>query len=141
VRTRTVLAVVNDLRQRHGLAQLRPSPGLAAAAREHSAEMAHDGYFAHESRDGTSVADRILAFYPLAAFSSWSVGENLAWASPDVTTSRVLHMWLQSPTHRENLFASQWREIGIAAVHVAAAPGMYGGAPVTVVTADFGVRR
>jgi uncharacterized protein YkwD len=141
VRAHTVLAVVNALRLRHGLQQLRPSPALLAAAREHSEEMARDGYFAHESRDGTSVVGRILGFYPLAGFSTWSVGENLAWASPDLSTSRVLHMWLQSPTHRENLFAARWREIGISAVHVESAPGMFGGAPVTVLTADFGVRR
>jgi uncharacterized protein YkwD len=50
-------------------------------------------------------------------------------------------MWLRSPVHRANLLAAQWREIGIGAVHVTSAPRMYRGAPVTVITADFGVRR
>ena len=39
------------------------------------------------------------------------------------------------------MLASRWREIGIAAVHVAAAPGAYRGLDVTIVGTDFGVRR
>ena len=139
--TPSLLAAMNVLRRRHGVAPLHASSELAAAARAHSAEMARDGYFAHESRDGTSLSARIVGFYPLGVYSTWSVGENLAWASPDLGVARTIGMWLHSPTHRENLFAPQWREAGIAAVHVESAPRMFGGEPVTVVTADFGVRR
>jgi uncharacterized protein YkwD len=48
-----VLEHTNALRVRHGLAPLRVSAGLTAAAREHSREMARDGYFGHESPDGS----------------------------------------------------------------------------------------
>jgi uncharacterized protein YkwD len=50
-------------------------------------------------------------------------------------------MWMASPEHRRNILDPTWREIGIAAVHAASAPGTYGGQPVTVITTDFGVRR
>jgi uncharacterized protein YkwD len=50
-------------------------------------------------------------------------------------------MWLRSRPHRRNLLTPRWREIGLSAVHVAAAPGFFGGRTVTIVTADFGVRR
>ena len=49
--------------------------------------------------------------------------------------------WLQSPEHRANLLNQRWREVGIGAVFVDSAPGVYSGSPVTIVTADFGVRR
>jgi uncharacterized protein YkwD len=49
-------------------------------------------------------------------------------------------MWMNSPGHRENLLSRRWREIGLGAVHVASAGGEFGGGPVTVITADFGVR-
>jgi uncharacterized protein YkwD len=49
-------------------------------------------------------------------------------------------MWLASPEHRANLMNPHWREIGVAAVHVTAAPGIYRGLDVTIVTTDFGVR-
>jgi uncharacterized protein YkwD len=50
-------------------------------------------------------------------------------------------MWLNSPEHRKILLTARWREIGLAAVHVTSASGTYGGREVTIVTADFGVRR
>ena len=48
---------------------------------------------------------------------------------------------MASPEHRANILTARWREIGVSAVHVAAAPGVYHGLDVTIVTTDFGVRR
>jgi uncharacterized protein YkwD len=71
----------------------------------------------------------------------WAVGENLLWSSPEVDATGALSIWLKSPEHRKNMLTERWREIGLAAVHVDAAPGAYGGHEVTIVTADFGVLR
>ena len=136
-----VLANVNLLRRQHGLSALRLSSKLAAAARSHSGEMAQRGYFSHDSANGTSFDKRISHFYSLGGKRYWSVGENLLWSSPDVSASAALDMWLNSPEHRKILLTARWREIGLSAVHVQAAPGAYGGREVTIVTADFGVRR
>jgi uncharacterized protein YkwD len=136
-----VLANVNLLRHQHGLAALRLSSKLAAAARSHSAEMAQRGYFSHDSANGSSFDKRISRFYPLSGRRYWSVGENLLWSSPDVSASSALDMWVNSPEHKKILLTGRWREIGLAAVHVQTAPGSYGGREVTIVTADFGVRR
>jgi uncharacterized protein YkwD len=140
-RARRVLSELNELRRQRNLVPLRVSAGLTAAARDHSLEMARDGYFSHETLGGLSLADRLSRYYPSAGSRYWSVAENLAWASPDLGATRVMHMWLRSPMHRENLLTAEWREIGIGAVHVDSAPGIFGGAPVTIVTVDFGVRR
>ena len=135
-----VLEDTNALRARHGLAPLRVSAGLTAAAREHSREMARDGYFGHESPDGSSFDRRIGRYYPSSGRSFWSVGENIVW-SLRLGAVMALRLWLRSPVHRENLFGESWREIGIAAVRVASGAGTYGGARATIITADFGVRR
>ena len=82
-----------------------------------------------------------MLFRSLHGTHYWSVGENLLWSSPDVDAAGALDMWMNSPEHRKILLTARWREIGLAAVHVAAAPGTYGGREVTIVTADFGVRR
>ena len=58
-----------------------------------------------------------------------------------MNAKRALRMWLNSPAHRRILMTPHWREIGISAVYAPAAPGVYGGRPVTIVTADFGVRN
>ena len=136
-----VLADLNAFRKQHGLGPLRLSPALSRAARQHSMEMAARGYFSHSSANGSSFDRRIARFYPMGFHHFWSVGENLLWSSPDVDAAGALKMWMGSPEHRANLLKGEWREIGLSAVHVASAPGSFKGLEVTIVTADFGVRR
>ena len=62
------------------------------------------------------------------------------WASPDLSSSSALSLWMGSAPHRANLVSRRWREIGLSAVHVTAAPGVFGGQAVTIVTANFGSR-
>ena len=102
--------------------------------------MARVGYFSHDSANGASFSSRIAMFYTVRGYRSWTVGENLLWASPDVGALRALKLWLASPPHRANLLNPRWREVGLAAVHARRAPGVYGNAPTTIVTADFGSR-
>lgn len=135
-----LFAQVNAFRATHGLGQLRVSPSLAAAARAHSTQMARLGYFSHNSANGGSFSSRISTYYPARGYRSWTVGENLLWASPDVGAARALRLWLASPPHRANLLNPSWREIGLSAVHSSRAPGVYGNSPTTIVTADFGAR-
>ena len=135
-----LVAQINALRIAHGLVPLRLSPSLRAAANVHSTQMARLGYFSHDSANGGSFSSRIATFYPARGYRSWTVGENLLWASPDVGALRALKMWLASPPHRANLLNPRWREIGLVAVHARSAPGVYGNAPTTIVTADFGTR-
>lgn len=136
-----VLSEVNALRASKGLTPLRYSQALAAAAKAHSAAMASRGFFSHSSADGSAFWKRVQRHYRSRGYGYWSVGENLLWSSPDVDAKAALQMWLDSPPHRKTLLAKEWREVGFGAVHVAFAPGTYGGREVTIVTADFGVRR
>ena len=135
-----LLDQVNALRTGRGLTRLRLSPALTAAANAHSREMARVGYFSHNSANGSSFSSRIGQFYSLRGFHSWTVGENLLWGAPDIGALRAFKLWLNSPPHRANLLSPRWREIGIGAVHSTNAPGLFGGRPATVVTADFGAR-
>ena len=135
-----VLANVNVTRRQRGLRALRFSATLSRAAEFHSRDMARRGYFSHNSANGAAFWRRVQRFYPSAGYRSWAVGENLVWASPDLTSASALSMWMGSPPHRANLLSRQWREVGLAAVHVQSAPGVFGGHPVTIVTANFGSR-
>jgi uncharacterized protein YkwD len=136
-----VLADLNATRRAHGLRLLRLSSSLSAAAGQHSVEMATLGYFSHNSANGSSFDKRIARYYPVAGSRYWEVGENLLWSSPDIDAAGALNMWMNSPDHRANILNPRWRQIGISAVHVNSAPGIYGGGPVTVITTDFGVRH
>jgi uncharacterized protein YkwD len=136
-----VLRQLNAVRADHGLSVLRESPRLAAAATQHSREMAADGYFQHDSVDGTSFSTRISHWYTLAGYRSWTVGENLLWATPTISPAAALGKWMRSPGHRANILDSRWREIGVGAAHTSSAGGTFGRRPVTIITTDFGVRR
>jgi uncharacterized protein YkwD len=136
-----MLANVNQIRAQHGLRTLKLSTRLSGAAGKQSTAMGAKGFFGHNSADGTAFWKRIRRYYTDRNYHYWSVGENLLWSSPDVDASQALDMWMKSPEHRANLLSKKWREIGLSAVHFQAAPGAFQGLDVTIVTADFGVRR
>lgn len=136
-----ILRELNALRRRHGLATLRVNHRLRAAADAHSAAMMTRGFFAHESADGSAFWKRVQRYYRQGPRSYWSVGENLLWSSPDVDAAAAVRMWVESPPHRKNMLNARWREVGLSAVHVESAPGVFGDIEVTAVTVDFGVRR
>jgi len=136
-----VLAAVNRFRAARGLAALRESAGLDRSARQHSLEMGRLGYFGHSSADGTVFWRRIRRYYGAKGSSYWSVGENLVWASPSLSAAKAMSLWIASPPHLHNLLSAQWRQIGVSAVSVARAPGVFHGRHVVIVTTDFGVRR
>lgn len=137
----SVLGEINALRRRHGVAPLRTNARLRAAADAHSSAMVRRGFFSHTSADGTPFSVRVARYYPRGRTGYRAIGENLLWSSPSVDAARAIRMWLNSPGHRRNLLRAGWREIGLSAVHASSAPGVYRGAPVTVLTANFGVRR
>jgi uncharacterized protein YkwD len=136
-----VLAAVNAFRVEHHLVPLRESAALDSSAREHSLEMGRLGYFGHPSANGTAFWRRIQHYYSSRNRSFWSVGENLVWRSPGLSAAQAMQLWVASPEHLRNLMTRQWRQIGVSAVGVARAPGVYGGRRVTIITTDFGVRR
>jgi uncharacterized protein YkwD len=135
-----VLARLNAIRTAHDLVPLKPNAALSAAAQRHSEEMLADGYFEHESYSGAAFWKRLTSYSGPTPYG-WSVGENLLWSSSGLDASAALRTWMASPEHRQNILRPTWRDIGIAAVHAASAPGTYGGHHVTVITADFGVRH
>ena len=136
-----VLVQLNAIRKRHGLAPLRLSKPLSSAADTHSRAMGTLGFFDHDSRDGSEFWKRVQRFYSDEGYSSWSVGENLLWSSGELSAATALKLWMQSPGHRKNILTPRWREIGLSALKVSAAPGVYGGRDVVIVTTDFGTRH
>lgn len=134
-----ITAGINATRARYGLARVRLSRPLRAAAAFHSFDLAGSGTFSHDSSDGTSAWQRLAHYYPSAGYRRWQVGETLFSASPGVTAAAAVGDWLASPEHRAILLTPAFREIGVSSVHSAAADGSSGD-DFTVVTADFGVR-
>ena len=135
-----VLGELNAVRLAHGLAPLRLSLPLSSAADAHSRAMGTFGFFGHSSRDGSAFWKRVQRYYGQGRYANWSVGENLLWSTTGIDASRALKLWMASPGHRKNILTGRWREIGLSAVTVPAAPGVFGGRNVVIITSDFGVR-
>ncbi len=136
-----ILGRLNQIRAAHHLAPLRLSPNLSAAARLHSRDMLHHGYFAHTSADGQVFWKRIAGFYSASHFGYWSVGENLFWTTGSASATSSVRAWMESPPHRANILDPAWRQIGISSITSPDAPGTFGNTDATVITTDFGVRR
>ena len=131
---------INALRVSYGLRPLTFSPLLFESADTHCQQMLGGGYFGHQSSTGASFGSRIESFYPVGRATYYAAGENLLWSAGPMSSAQMIARWMQSPEHRRNLLNPTWRQIGLASMSSASAPGIYGNLGVTVVTVDFGVR-
>jgi uncharacterized protein YkwD len=130
-----LLAKINAARRSRGARPLAVAKGLMTAATSHARSMARGGFFAHTSADGSSPGARIRRYY-----DGRTVGETMLWRSPSVTPGATVQTWLGSPGHRAVLLGTDFREIGLAAIHLQAGTGTFGGGPVTIVVVDVGAR-
>ena len=81
--------------------------------------MVNQGFFAHESPDGTTFDTRVERFYPSRGFRYWRVAENIAAMTGVMSAEEAVDLWLESPGHRRVIFDPQWREAGLGAVRAA----------------------
>ena len=84
---------------------------LQQAASDHSSEMAQHNYFSHDSLDGTTMAQRLIA----VGYNYTAAGENIA--ANDSSVEAVLNRWLNSPAHCVNMMNPIYSDIGVACVH------------------------
>lgn len=101
-----MLELLNEFRTQNGLEPLSKDDALTDAAIIHAKDMLTNGYFSHYTLDGYSPFDRLEAL----RIQYTSAGENLAFA-PDVQIA--MDGLEKSPGHRENMFSSKFKKIGI----------------------------
>lgn len=136
-----VAVEINRVRAERGLARLRQATPLRRAAEQHVYEMAVLGFFSHASANRPSLAARLAAFYPWRGFRTWNVGETLLWWQPPLSADAVVRLWLNSPEHRRQLLDPRFREVGVDAVELSGAGGVFKGRRVLLVAAEYGVRH
>ncbi len=84
---------------------------LAAAATEHSTDMANNNYFSHESKNGDQIRQRFeKAGYGTAGFERYVIGENIAAGQQSI--KQVNKELFKSETHCKNLMNPAFKEIG-----------------------------
>ncbi len=122
-----VIELTNAERAKQGLGPVKENEALDKAAEMKAQNMFQENYWAHFAPSGKTPWDFILG----AGYKFTYAGENLAknfYNSPDVVTA-----WMNSPTHRENLLNSKYKDIGVAVVK-----GTLNGQETTLVVQEFG---
>jgi uncharacterized protein YkwD len=132
-----LLCLHNQIRAERNLPLLKDNAKLRKAALGHASAMVAQGYFDHTSPDGGTFVDRIIDASYVKRNDGWTLGENLAWGTGDLSTATgVMNAWMNSPGHKANIVKKAYREIGI---------GIRLGVPSdegvgATITADFGVK-
>ncbi|MBI3385777.1 hypothetical protein HY031_01685 [Candidatus Gottesmanbacteria bacterium] len=117
----------NQKRQAAGLSPLVLNGELSAAAAQKAVDMFAKNYWAHVGPDGETPWDFIVN----AGYRYTVAGENLA--KNFSTSQSVVDAWMASPSHRENLLKSSYRDVGFAVVN-----GTLNGEETTLVVQMFG---
>jgi uncharacterized protein YkwD len=132
-----ILCLHNRIRSQKGLPLLRDNTRLRKAAVGHSSAMVNQGYFDHTSPDGGTFVDRILDARYARSDDAWSLGENLAWGTGELSTADgIMNAWMNSSGHKANILKKAYREVGIG-IRLGVPSDEAVGA---TVTADFGVK-
>ena len=129
-----VRCLVNAERAGHGLAPLKASERLRAAAAAHSFDMVAHGFFAHVSPSGATLTDRARK----AGYPGRTLGEDIGWGTYELgTPAAIVAAWMDSPPHRAIILNARFREIGVGvAVGTPTGPAAEG----AVYTLDVGRR-
>ena len=108
-----VVELVNQVRAENGLPPLKRSSKLDQAARFQAADMAQEGYFAHDTYDMVngqlvkvcSTWERIDSYYAGANAENIAAGYS--------TPEDVVQGWMDSEGHRDNILNAYSWEIGV----------------------------
>jgi len=102
-----VLELVNIERTRHGLFPVVWDDTLAGVARDHSRDMAINGFSGHIGPDGSNVSDRLHRVG--IAYLMWAENVSVGRRSADAAMSA----WMDSPGHRANILRPEVTHIGV----------------------------
>jgi hypothetical protein len=108
ISTQDLLNLTNKDRAVQNLPPLTMNPVLSKAASMKADYMFEKDFWAHNAPDGTTP----WYFFKKAGYTYTYAGENLARGFTD--SSDVVQAWMNSPTHRENMLSSNYKEIGFA---------------------------
>jgi len=122
-----IITATNSERQIAGLNILKISDTLNKVAELKVADMVKNNYFAHISP--TQISPRY--FFEEAGYDFRYAGENLA---VDFTNNEhIVKMWMESPSHRDNILDPHYTEIGVAVLR-----SKYNGHLTDFVAQEFG---
>ncbi len=127
---KTLIELTNKERIEKGLPALVENEALNKAAQLKAENMLSENYWAHFAPSGKTPWDFIIG----AGYKFTFAGENLA--KNFYSSDEVVKAWMASPTHRDNLLNSKYKDIGIAVLE-----GVLNGQKTTLVVQEFGTTQ
>ena len=124
-----IIALTNEKRSEAGLTTLQLNGSLSQAAKAKGEHMLANEYWAHTAPDGTEP----WSFFVGVGYKYRYAGENLARDFSDPNSA--VEAWMASPSHRDNLLSSKYKEIGVAVVE-----GDLEGVDTTIIVQFFGTQ-
>jgi uncharacterized protein YkwD len=127
ISTSEVIRLTNEKRVQNGLSPVTFNQLLTDAAKEKAEHMIANDYWAHNAPDGTQP----WYFFTKHGYSYRYAGENLARDFSGAAA--VVDAWMASPSHRDNMLSTKYKEIGVAVTE-----GDLSGSDTTIVVQLFG---
>ena len=124
-----IISLTNQSRETYNLGGLKENSMLAKAAQAKADDMLAKGYFAHNTPDGKTPWDFIVA----TGYNYITAGENLAVNFTEA--ENVETAWMNSPGHKANILNKNFLEIGIGI-----SQGSYQGHEAIFVVQEFGTQ-
>lgn len=122
-----VVKLTNQKRAEMGLAPLKLNSELSKGALSKGQHMLNNDYWAHVAPDGTQP----WKFFADVSYKYRFAGENLARDFSNA--SAAVNAWMASPSHKENMLSSKYKEIGVGVVE-----GDLSGTDTTIIVQFFG---
>ena len=114
-----VLQLVNLERAAAGLTPVVVNSRLEQVASDYACLMIDEGFFGHlDPLTGRGPGERVMA----GKYSFYVVGENLA--AGQESAAEVMHVWMESPSHKAIILDQRWQHIGIS-VRLGGEHGIY----------------
>lgn len=105
-----VVRLVNEIRVKNGLSELKINTKLSQVTRLKSQDMKDKKYFSHTSPTYGSPFDMMKSF----GITYRTAGENIAMGQR--TPDEVVTAWMNSEGHRANILNASYKEIGVGYV-------------------------
>lgn len=106
-----VLRLVNAERTKKNLPAYSRNSTLEGSAQDYAAHLKSENCFSHTAC-GSTLKERMHASgYYQGGGKSYSYGENIARGQD--TAAEVMEDWMNSPSHRDAILSSKYKEIGI----------------------------
>lgn len=121
-----IIDLTNKEREKRNLPQLIIDPYLTIASRNHSFEMLSKEYFSHFSPIYYNRTPAIRIYN--SGILQYKTGENIAQnigslipilvlSNPDSLARIIIHNWMKSPGHRDNILKKEYTNIGVGAIY------------------------